>query len=393
MKSLKDSNMESRLLAGAASWPLIKNVFRILLLLGCGGVRSNSVSSFIARPTKWLHKTPLLHKVSRVQPPAHPWAASGFSERVISAGSVTGALFHAFVDPVLGKAPILNTTELTWTPLELWGAGKAGSNNLLAMMHDPLTDELEKEVKMESEHHGNPNMTKAHLVANPKVSVGLSHASSSRVRSPGSAADSSKAISSDLQDAEFELMGQLLRDATNFFAFEGSLLQSAVGLENLHHIHVIEANAQTLDNLMEKTEIQSAIHAGRLVLTGQPAAQDSVFNSPACLPGEVQAAFEADWDLIFLGKECSADAVMGILEAASSKTRVAVLELGTLPNHTVLDSCDKVRTAGSLSVFVRKDGEIVSAPHSENPSEAEESGISLEDVVAPLAHGEGLWPH
>lgn len=333
--------------------------------------------------------------MSKGPPPAHPWAGSGLSERVLSAGSLTGALFHAFVEPMLNKTPILNTTEEAWTPLRLWGAGNAGSNQLLAAVHDKVTDELAREVQMEtlkkqiseSEHRRHPNLSKA-----PKVSVGLSHGSSSHVRSPGSY----QASAADMQDAEFQLMSQLLRDAKSFFAFEGSLVPAAVGLSNLRHIHAIEANAEILNNLLEKPEVQTAIHGGRLVLTGQPAPQDSLFNSPpdSCAPGEVQAAFEADWDLIFMGRKCSADAVMRTLEATSSKARVAVLGLGALPDPSVLDSCDKVGDAGSLTVLVRKEGPLPeTAPHSAEASDSEDSSMGLGDALAPIVHGEGIWPH
>lgn len=374
--------MESTRSAGAASWPLVQHVFRLLLLLGCGGVQSIS-PSFIARPTKWLQSKAPQHKVSKVPPPAHPWAGSGLSERVLSAGSLTGALFHVFVEPVLSKAPIINTTSEA-TPLRLWGAGQAGSNHLLAARHDNVTDELAREVKLESEHRRHPNLSKT-----PTISVGLSHASSSHVRSPGSTKESAVAM----QDAELKLIGQLLRDAKNFFAFEGSLVPTAVGLSNLHHIHAIEANAQILNNLLEKPEVQNAIHEGKLVLTGPPAPLDGldIAGGPpvSCTPGEIQGAFEADWDLIFMGKECSTDAVKSTLEATSLKARVAVFGQGAQS-----DSYDKVGTAGSLTVFVRKnDGQSQGTAQSAEQSKTEDSSMGLGDALAPLMHGEGVWPH
>jgi hypothetical protein len=295
------------------------------------------------------------------------------------------------VDPVLDKAPILNTTAEAWTPLEFWGAGKVGSSNLTVLphvpVHDPLTEELAKEVQVESEHRRNPRLSQA-----PKVSVGLSHSSSSRVRAPGM----SQANSVDMQDAEFHLMGELLRNATNFFAFEGSLVLTAVQLDNLHHIHAIEADPQALDSLLAKPEVQNAMHQGKLVLTGQPLEQDNLFNSVSqtaaamCVPSQVKGAFEAEWDLIFMGKDCSTDAVVKTLEATSSNARVAVLGSGQLSEESLLESCDKVRVAGSLTVFVRKSG---LSPGSEADSKPEEEESSWVDALAPLAHGEGFWPH
>lgn len=357
------------------------NFHVLLLLLGCGYVHtseSNPVptkTSFIARKPHKNHK-----KMKMEPPPPNSWAASGIAERVIAAGSVTGALYHAFMEPVLGKASILNTTSEAWRPLEFWGAGMVGSSNISGVAHDPLTDELEKEVNAETELRRNPILTKAHLSATPKV---LSHASSSHFRSPGS-------VASDLKQAEFQLMAQLLRNATNFFAFEGSLVPVAVGFNNLHHIHVIEANAQTLKNLLEKPEVQDAIQDGRLVLTGPPAAEETVLSrdyAPACLPEQVQGAFEADWDLIYVGKECSPDNVGKILQAAPVDSRVAVLSLGTLNDHDVLDSYSNGGSAGSLSVLLRNAGPPATSP------QAEDSGISLGDVVGSVVHGEGAWPH
>jgi len=371
--------MESQRSVGAAAWPLM-NVYLLLLLFGFTGAQSYE-PAFIARPTKWMHKKPLLHKVSS-SPPPHPWAGSSLSERVVSAGSLGGALFHAFVDPVLDKAPIVNTTAEAWTPLEFWGAGKFGSNNLSALpsvaVNDPLTQELAREVQIEKEHRRNP-----HLSQPPKVSVGLSHSSSSRVRASGS----SQASSVDMQDSELELMSELLRNATNFFAFEGFLVPSAVQLNNLHHIHALEADEHTLNRLMVKPEVQKAIHQGKLVLTGQP-------EPTSCAPGQVKGAFEADWDLIFMGKGCSTDAVVKTLEATSNNAHVAVLGLGPLPEHSsVLDLCGKVRAAGALTVFVRND---MTSPNAETQSakrsNSEETKMSLGDAVAPIVHGEGFWP-
>lgn len=372
---------------GAASWPPM-NVALVLLLqnlLSCDGAQYSP--SFIAGPTKRFHKKPLL-KVSREPPPAHPWAASGLSERVLSAGSLSGAFFHAFVVPPRSEASILNTTAEAWMPLALWGAGKIDNATLPVAVtpHDPVAQELQKEIEVESENRRNPVLSKA-----PKVSVGLSHGSSSHVRAPGA----SQASSLDMQDAEFKLMSQLLRDATNFFAFEGSLVLTAVHLSNLHHIHAIEANSQTLTNLMVNSEVQDAIHEGKLVLAGEPAQQDNLFNGPAdsCVPGQLQAAFEADWDLIFMGKDCSTEAVLRTLEATSSNARVAVLGLGRVPNeHSILDSCDKVGAAGSLTVFARKNG-ADSGPEETAANQNQDSSMSFGDAVAPLMHGEGFWPH